>query len=110
MKTKYYRFANEEEAIEVFKEAGLYDSEESFVTYAHNEGEPFGFLILGNTTKIVSTRTIASTRVSPEDGGVEFITKSEPREGYLINGIGAVPEKFIEYEIFPETPICKFAS
>ena len=41
--------------------------------------------------------------LAPEDGGVEFITKSEPREGYLINGIGAVPEKFIEYEIFPET-------
>ena len=110
MKTKYYKFTDKAEAVKVFTQAGLYSKKESFTNFGLNEGVPFGFSVLGNTEKVITTRDTDIKKGNDEEGNVVYTTKTIPREGYLINGVGAVPEIFDDDEIYPVTPISKFAS
>jgi hypothetical protein len=110
MKTKYYKFTDKEEAVKVFTQAELYSEEDGFTSFGHNEGAPFGFYVLGNTEKSISTKIIGLKEGNDEEGNVVYSTRTIPREGYLINGAGEVPEIFNAYEIFPVTPISKYAS
>lgn len=110
MKTRFFKFTDLAEAVTFFSGLNLYSEEDGFSTFAVNEDRlPYGLHHIGHINKVVSTATLNGEGRSSEEEPYLAVSVAKPVEGYLVNGVGALPKELEQYEVFPETPYALFA-
>ena len=110
MKTRFFKFTDLAEAVTFFSGLDLYSEEDGFSTFAVNEDRsPFGLHHIGYINEVTSTENLNSEGRPVEEEPYVAVSVAKPVEGYLVNGIGALPEELQQYEVFPETPYALFS-
>ena len=110
MKTRFFKFTDLAEAVTFFSGLNLYSEEDGFSTFAVNEDRlPYGLHHIGHVNEIVSTANLDSEGRPVEEEPYSAVSVATPVEGYLVNGIGALPVELEQYEVFPETPYALFS-